>query len=133
MTASAPFAPSSWREEDRGSRAGCAGSIGSPEQCLAWGLDIELASKLPLSLGLLDLTGGGDVDLPAVVVDELALGLTGHLVVGPGDLGGAVTVVVLERARGLLDLEAAAWGAGGAFVPNALDLLVEGGILREQK
>lgn len=97
------------------------------------GLDVKLSSDLPLALGLLDLAGASDVDLPAVVVNELALALTGHLVVGPGDLGGAVTVVLLEHAGGLLALRAAAWSAGCTIGPNALHLLLEGKVLQEQK
>ena len=97
------------------------------------GLDVKLSSDLPLALGLLDLAGAGDIDLPAVVVNELALALAGHLVVGPGDLGGAVTVILLERAGGLLTLGAAAWSAGCTFGPNILHLLLEGEVLQEQK
>ena len=69
-----------------------------------WGLDVESASELPLFLGLLGLTSAGEVDLPAIVIDELALTLKGHLVVGESHLGRAVAVVVLERARSFLNL-----------------------------
>ena len=96
-------------------------------------LDVKLSGDLPLALGLLDLGGAGEIDLPAVVVDELALALAGHLVVGPGELGGAVTVVLLERAGGLLALGAAAWSAGCTIGPDVLHLLLEGEVLKEQK
>ena len=97
------------------------------------GLDVKLSSDLPLALGLLDLTIAGDIDLPAIVVNDLALALDSHLVVGPGNLAGAVTVVVLERAGGLLTLGAAAWSASCTIGPHVLHLLLKGEVLQEQK
>lgn len=68
-----------------------------------WGLGSEAASDLPLLLSLLDLAASDDADFP-VIINELAVALESHLVVGKGHLGGAVAVVVLDRAGGLLDL-----------------------------
>ena len=90
-----------------------------------WGLGIKLASEFPLFLGLFDLTCAGDVDLPAIVIDELALALKGHLIVGEGHLGRAVSVVVLKSARSLLNLLACGGSAILASIDSHLDLLLQ--------
>ena len=76
--------------------------------------NIESSTDLPLGLGLLDFTGSGEVDSPAIIVEGLALAFEGHLVVGEGVGGGAVSVVDLQLARGLLDF------AGGTIVSDLL-------------
>ena len=98
-----------------------------------WGLDVEVASEFPLFLGLLGLTSAGDIDLPAIVIDELALALKGHLVVGEGHLGRAVAVVVLKSAHSLLDLLACGGGAILATIDSHLDLLLQSQILHRTK
>lgn len=77
------------------------GELGTAEVAA---LDVEGASDLPLLVGLLDLASSTDVDSPAIFIDGLALGVEGHLVVGKGVGGGAVAVVDLQLADGLLGL-----------------------------
>ena len=82
---------------------------------------------LPLLLSLLDLTGAEKVDFP-VVIDELAYALTRELVVGEGQLGGAVAMVLLEGCAGLLDLRGGLSTICGCR-DLALDLLFSADIL----
>ena len=67
-------------------------------------LDVEASAEFPLALSLLDLAVSADIDTEAVVIDSLALGIPGLLVVGEGVSGSAVAVVDLQLAAGLLDL-----------------------------
>ena len=91
------------------------------------GSDVKSTSELPLLLGLLDLTGAGKVDHPAIVIDELAAALTRELVVGENQLGSAVTMVLLDGSGGLLDLRENLFTIN--FSDLALDLLFSGDIL----
>lgn len=83
------------------------------------GSDVKSTSELPLLLGLLDLTGAGKVDLPAIVVDELALAFKRELVVGEDQLGSAVTMVLLDGSASLLDL------SDGIFTVDSSDFLLD--------
>ena len=90
-------------------------------------LDVNGTAELPLALGLLDLGVGVDVDSQAIFVEGHSLSVERHLVVGEAVGGGAVAVVDLQLASGLLDLRA------GAVVSNlALNLLLHVEILHKR-
>ena len=95
------------------------------------GLDIELAGDLPGLSNLLDLSSARDVDLPAVIINDVCFALQGHLVVGPGQLRRAAAVVVLQRGYGLLNFLVAAVLAVSARGELVINLLLQGQVLQE--
>ena len=98
-----------------------------------WGGDVELAGELPGVRGLLDLASNGGVDSPAIVVNDLSLGLKGLLVVGEGHGGGAVTVTVLQLADSLLNLLSLGRGAFSTSGLLVFNLSLESEILHSNK
>jgi len=93
-----------------------------------WGLGVKLASDLPLTLSLLDLSCQSDISLPAIIINKIALGLAGHLVVGEGHLGGALAVILLKSADSLNNLGGGR-GTVGALSNLALGLPLHGQVL----